>query len=380
MVLMPSVKQPPQATLLLNTSLFRPGDRVGVAVSGGADSVALLLALHAANRAEREALGVGLSVVHVNHGIRGAESDADAEFVQALAHRLGLPLHLHRADAPARADAERETLEEAARNLRYDYFRQLAQSGEVDTIATAHTLDDQAETVLMKLLRGAWTEGLSGIYPAIPLMAPLMALLATAAGEPIGMVVRPLLAVRRAEVEAYLQAQGQSWREDATNADVAYTRNRIRHELLPLLRGYNPNLDGLLARLAELARDEESYWQAELARLLPQVLLPGRPVRGGGRAVSTHPQQTAVAVELERLRGMRPALRRRVLRAAAEKLGHQLSFEHTARLLALCGLPGDAQPGEPALQPRTGSRLHLPDGLRAERTLRELQLYREDKK
>ncbi|MHB1021762.1 MAG: tRNA lysidine(34) synthetase TilS [Acidobacteriaceae bacterium] len=364
---MATAKQPTQATLLLNTSLFRPGDRVGVAVSGGADSVALLLAMHAANRAERNALGVGLSVVHVHHGIRGTGADADEAFVLALAEKLDLPLHLHHADVPARAAAERETLEEAARHVRYGYFRQLIQRGELDTIATAHTLDDQAETVLMKLLRGAWTEGLSGIHPVVRIPAE--------AGGRAGKIVRPLLAVRRAEIEAYLKAQAQGWCEDATNLDVTYTRNRVRHELLPLLRGYNPNLDALLAHMAELARDEEAHWQMELARLLPQVLLPGKPVRGGGRAVSTHPEQASVAIELERLRAMGPALRRRVLRAAAERLGCQLSFEHTARLLALCGLPGDVMPGEPAIQPRAGSRLDLPDGLRAERTARELQLY-----
>jgi tRNA(Ile)-lysidine synthase len=135
----------------LNRQLLRPGMRLGVAVSGGADSVALLRALIAA----APEIGLVLSVAHVHHGIRGPEADADAAFVAALAAHHGLTFHRHDVDTPAAAQANRETLEEAARNLRYAWFRGLLASGEMDAIATAHTLDDQAETVLHKLLRGA---------------------------------------------------------------------------------------------------------------------------------------------------------------------------------------------------------------------------------
>ncbi len=147
----------------LRSSLFRPGQRIAVAVSGGADSVALLRRL----LEERHKLGIVLSVVHVHHGIRGAAADEDAAFVAGLAAAHDLPFHLHRTDAPAAAAALHETLEEAARNLRYAFFRQLMADGQADAVATAHTLDDQAETVLHKLLRGAWTEGLSGIHPVL---------------------------------------------------------------------------------------------------------------------------------------------------------------------------------------------------------------------
>ena len=166
------------------------------------------------------------------------------------------------------AQARPRTIEEAARRLRYGWFRELLASGEIDAVATAHTLDDQAETVLAKFLRGAWTEGLAGISPVLVF--------------PEGRIVRPLLGTTRAEVEGYLGALGQDWREDTTNRHVTFTRNRIRHELLPLLEGWNPRLREHLAQMAELAREEELWWQAELARLAPQLLLPGRPVRGGG--------------------------------------------------------------------------------------------------
>ncbi|HXB62390.1 MAG TPA: tRNA lysidine(34) synthetase TilS [Acidobacteriaceae bacterium] len=352
--------------LAFDRAFFHPGERVAVAVSGGADSVALLLALHHANHEQRNGravgLGIGLSAVHVHHGIRGAEADADAEFVRALCMKLDLPLHLHRADVPAHAKRHGETMEEAARNVRYAVFREICVSGVAETIATAHTLSDQAETVLMKLLRGAWTEGISGIHPVLEL-------------APKGRVVRPLLGVTREEIEVFLNAQNQPWREDASNADAAYTRNRIRHELLPALRAENPKLDTTLANLAEVARAEQSHWQGELVRLLPQVLIPGRPARGGGRATGAELRGSAyVAIELERLRGMSLALRRRVFRAAAESLGASLNFAAVERILALCAIDNKGVTGME--RPATGKgALHLEGGLRAERSLRELRLF-----
>jgi len=344
-------------TLSFSREQIRPGDRLCVAISGGADSVALLLALHGVNTAGRDSLGVGLSAVHVNHHLRGDESDADQRFVEDLCISLDVPLHIHQADIPARVTSTKESIEEAARNVRYEFFNTLLGSGHTDSILTAHTLDDQAETVVMKLLRGAWTEGLSAIHPVVT--------------NAKGKILRPFLNTRRAEIEAFLNSRSQSWREDSTNTDTAFTRNKIRHELLPQMRGFNPSIDQTLANLAELAREEESRWQIELARILPQLLLPGKPVRGGGRAVSTAPGEWSISIELDRLRALDPALRRRVLRAAARQLGARLSFDETSRLLALCGFRVD-----PTVAGRTNSWLHLPDGLRANRTARELQLHR----
>ncbi len=274
-----------------------------------------------------------------------------------FASLFDIPLHIHQADIPARVASTKESIEEAARNVRYEFFGTLLDSGHADSILTAHTINDQAETVLMKLLRGAWTEGLSAIHPVVRLAK--------------GKILRPFLNTRRAEIEAFLNSRSQPWREDSSNSDTAFTRNKIRHELLPQMRGYNPNLDQTLANLAELAREEEARWQAELGRILPQLLLPGRPVRGGGRAVSTAPGEGSISIELDRLRALDPALRRRVLRAAARQLGARLSFEETSRLLALCGFRVD-----PTVAARTNSSLDLPNGLRASRSARELQLHR----
>ena len=332
--------QPPT----LRHRLFRPGQRVAVAVSGGADSVALLRRL----LEERDALGIVLSVAHVHHGIRGVAAEEDAAFVAGIATGYGLPFHLHRANAPAAAATLHETLEEAARNLRYAFFRELIAAGEADAVATAHTLDDQAETVLHKLLRGAWTEGLSGIHPVL-------------VAEP-GSILRPFLENSRSTIEAWLLELQQPWREDASNQDTAHTRNRIRWQLLPLLRTFNPQIAAQLARLATISADEEAYWQGELQRLLPSLLLPGRPTRGGGRAASTHPEEETVALEQLRLRELHPAVARRVVRAAARRVGARLSFEQTEQLLAI----GESRPG----------KFQLPGGITVERSLREIRLTR----
>ena len=333
---------------ILRTDFFHPGQRVAVAVSGGADSVALLRRL----LEERSRLGLVLSVVHVHHGIRGLEADADAAFVGGLATAFDLPFHLDRVDAPAAAADNRETLEEAARNLRYGCFQSLIKQGTAAAVVTAHTLDDQAETVLFKLLRGAWTEGLSGIHPVLRIEQ--------------GNILRPFLEATRSSIEQWLRGLGQSWREDTSNRDLAHTRNRVRHELLPLLCEFNPEIRRQLSRMAEISAGEELYWQSELSRLLPPLLLPGKPARGGGRSASTLPDQAGISIEIERLKQLHPAVNRRVLRAAARQLGARLTFDDTERLLALI---------RPA-SPSRGQRVELPGGVTAERTLREIRFLR----
>lgn len=353
---------PNRRQLAIDLSLVNAGERVCVAISGGADSTALLLALIEANRA-KEGLGAVLSAVHVHHGLRGAEADQDEAFVRDLCARLEVPLYTEHVDVAARQSTERKGLEEAARELRYGVFWRLM--AHVDVVATAHTLDDQAETVMMKLMRGAWTEGVGGIAPVVE--RPMYRDQKWVGSRRI---VRPMLEVRRAEVEAFLAERGQQWREDATNRDLSLTRNRVRHELMPLLRTFNPGIDSALARLGEIARDEEAFWRSEVARTLPQLLLPGKPVRGGGRAVSTIVGNGSCALEVERLRSITPALRRRVVRAAARSIGCTLSAEETGKLLALAGLARS----HPPIAARAGARLDLGGGLRAERTARELQL------
>jgi tRNA(Ile)-lysidine synthase len=336
----------------LDTSLLRPGLRLAVGLSGGADSVALLRLLAGRSRE----LGLVLHAAHLHHGLRGEEADGDLEFCRELAARLGLPFHEARVDARAEARPDpatgkpAETIEEAARRLRYAWFRQLMATGEIDAVATAHTLDDQAESVLARFLRGAWTEGLAGIHPVLEFSE--------------GRILRPLLAATRPQIEAYLKEIGQQWREDSTNRHLTYTRNRIRHELLPQLEGWNPQLREHLAQMAEIARDEEAWWQAELARLAPQMLLPGRPARGGGRTTGEG-TGAGLAVEIPRLAALAPAVQRRLLRLAAERCGVALDFAATESVRRL------------ALEGRAGQKVELPQGLRAERTARELRLAQE---
>src|SRR5450432_306804 len=180
--------------------LLRPGDRVAIACSGGADSVALLRILLEL----REALGIVLSVVHFHHQIRGAEADADQQFVENLAAAFQLEFHSGSGDVPAHALAHQISLETAARDLRHQWFAWVVQQGKADKIATAHTLDDQAETVLMRILRGTGARGLAGI----------------ASAHKAKHLVRPLLTTSRHEIEAYLNAIGQHWHEDSSNLDI----------------------------------------------------------------------------------------------------------------------------------------------------------------
>ena len=367
-----------KAMLGLDRTLLRAGERVCVAVSGGADSTALLLGLVEACSG-KDGLGVVVSVAHVHHGLRGAEADGDEAFVRELCAGLGVELRVFAVDTAARQAAEGEGLEEAARALRYEALGGLMRDGLVDVVATAHTLDDQAETVVMKMLRGAWTEGLGGISPVVDSWSSLEAHVSEARhGAPAsggGRVVRPLLGVRRSEVEAFLIARGQAWREDSSNRDLGLTRNKVRHVLMPLLREFNPGVDALLARTAEIAREEEAFWRAEVERVLPQVLLPGKPVRGGGRAVSTAVGEVSCALEIARLGAMPAALRRRVVRGAAGTVGavgFRLSSEETTKVLALAGFGGYA-----GVVGKIGSRLELHGGLRVERSARELRFWRQ---
>ena len=291
--------------------LLKPGNRVGVAVSGGADSVALLRVLLEL----RGTLGIVPSVLHFNHKIRGADADEDERFVAALAQQHGLEFYRSSADVPAYAAEHKLSLETAGRQARYQFFESFLERRVLDVVATGHTLDDQAETVLMRVLRGAGTRGLGGIYPRKQVLG--------CDGKKIGYVVRPLLGVRRAEVRDYLKELHQPWREDATNADLQYTRNRVRHGLIPLIETrFKPTAVAALGQLAEVARAEENYWEGELSRLMPELAqVPDSGACG-------------LAVNIPRLLALHPAVQRRVLRNCAQVLGINLDFEHLTQLLA----------------------------------------------
>ncbi|HKW85715.1 MAG TPA: tRNA lysidine(34) synthetase TilS, partial [Nitrospiraceae bacterium] len=216
--------------------LFKPGDRLLAAVSGGADSVALLSLLTELAPSWKLALWA----VHINHGLRGAESEEDARFVASLCERLGVQLIGERVDLtnPARRRL-RQSLQEYAREARYAAMQRVGQALGVDKIALGHTADDQAETLLMWMLRGSGTTGLAGI---------------PANREPL--FIRPLLDFSRADIVSYLRTQKLGVREDSSNAKLLYLRNRIRHELLPAMKRFNPALVKVLGRQVEILREE----------------------------------------------------------------------------------------------------------------------------
>jgi tRNA(Ile)-lysidine synthase len=239
-------------------------DRGGmvVAVSGGPDSVALLRSL--------VACGAGpLLVAHVNHQLRGAESDADQQFVEELARSLGLVLRSERIPVAAQAETEGDNLESVGRRVRYDWLVGVARATHCRWIATGHTAGDQAETVLHRLLRGTGLQGLRGIAPRREAASGIW-------------VVRPLLTVTKTDVLAYLESVNQSFRQDSSNLDPRFTRNRIRHELLPLLaKEYNPAIGGIMARLA--AQAEEAW--LEIEALARELLVAAERPRAGDTLV-----------------------------------------------------------------------------------------------
>lgn len=313
--------------------LVRPGVRLGVAVSGGADSIALLRAMLEL----REELGVVLKVLHFNHRIRGAEADADEQFVKGIAVKYGLEFVCGSADTRAHGAQEKLSLEASARTLRYRFFSDQIGKSSVTKVATAHTLDDQAETLLLRLIRGTGLRGLRGVHDQ------------TAEG-----IVRPMLHLRHPDAEQYLTSIDQTWREDATNADTHHTRNRIRHELLPALaRDFNPQIAETLARTAEVLSADEEYLHGETQRLLPLLVLPGKPVRGGGRAAT----EEGLAIDVHKLFAQPLALRRRVIRSVAENLGVHL----------------DQQQVEDALHLAPGHKLQISSDWRIQRTPREIR-------
>ncbi len=264
-----------------------------VAVSGGADSVALLRAL-----AE---CGGRVIVGHVNHQLRGDESDGDEAFVVELAGRLNVPVHTHRVNVAALGG----NIEATARRVRYEWLTALASAVGAGWIATGHTADDQAETVLHRLIRGTGVQGLRGIAVGRNLPPPPPSLRGKGESAPtpppssqegggrggVGFhLLRPLLAIPRTDLLAYLQSVAQHYRTDSTNADTAFTRNRIRAELLPLLRTFNPGIVDVLNRLSVQAEELFAEQEAETAKLLRTVELP----RAGGMLILDAEQLTAL--------------------------------------------------------------------------------------
>lgn len=283
-------------------ALLSPGERVVVGCSGGADSTCLL---HILARGLRE-FGLECVAVYVDHGLR-PEASREAEWVEARARAFGAGFALERVDVPARAARTGESVQEAARLLRYEALARVKERCGASRIAVGHTRSDQAETVLLQLLRGAGARGLAGMPPVR------------------GEIVRPLLCVGRRETEAYCRAAGIEWLEDPSNRSPKYLRSRVRFELMPLLESLRPGVEARLAATAQILRDEDRYLEEQVARALEGLV---RRAPGGG----------GLAVEGEALARMPVALARRAVRAIAARVREEargLSFDDVEAVLAL---------------------------------------------
>lgn len=297
---------------------LEPGARIVAAVSGGVDSVALLDALEATV----SRIGFSVVVAHFNHGIRGETALDDARFVEELARKHGVPFHGGSGDVPGYARTHKLSLEDAARQLRRRFLEEVRIETGSAVVALGHTLDDQAETVLLNLLRGAGPRGLSGMPPHGP-----------------GPFTRPILRVRRRTIEAYAAALSLPWRDDETNADVSLTRNRVRHELVPLLEGrFNPGVVEALARTAGLFSEIDSY----LSERASERYADREMVRS---------DEDGVGFDLVRFRNEPAAIRRVLLRLAVE------------RLSGLAGWSGAHFEALLRLARKGGGHLDLPDGI-----------------
>ena len=304
-----------------------------VACSGGLDSTALL---HVMTKAASR-FGLAIEVAHVDHGLRGEASEADRKHVEAMAAARGLPCHVEAIDVEAARrphhGRQRPTLQEAARSLRYDALERVAARVGATRIATAHQLDDQAETVLLRLLRGTSVEGLGGI----------------AESSRAGRVIRPLLGLRRSELEAYARGHGLGWREDASNRDSHYARNRLRNEWLGgLAEAFNPELVRALGRLAEAQR-REGEW---LAGLVEEAFAERFPERAPERLAGPDKGWSSLP----------EALARRLAVRALQHLGvgREIDRRHVERAVRfLCAGPG--APGGREIEFPAGVRLRRAD-------------------
>ena len=321
--------------------MLNDGDRVLVAVSGGPDSVALLHFL----LSMREKCNLSLSVAHLNHMLRGKSADEDARYVEQLSKKLGLPFFSTRKNVRYFIKKTRLSPEEAARKLRYEFLEKVARSQGADKVALGQTADDQAETVLLALIRGAGLAGLAGIPPVRPL------------GNSGISVVRPLIETFRSEIERYLKAKGITPRLDASNMETAYLRNRIRLELLPLIgANYNPGIKSALLRLSAILREDNQYLVEESRKLMPEVL-------------DVEPGRGKVRIDLRALKCVPSALQQRLVREAINVVSGNrkpLSLAHWRRVRELAG------------SGRTGSYLTLPGLVAVKREYGNLLIMRQD--
>ena len=294
------------------------------AVSGGADSVCLLHILVKL----REELGISLHIAHLDHQLRGAESEADARYVADLARQLDIPATIERRDVTGYQARNRVSLEEAAREVRYTFLAQVAKATGADRVAVGHTVDDHVETILMHLIRGSGTRGLRGLQPLSRWQS---------SGNSLT-IIRPLLEISRQETDDCCRQHRLKPRIDASNLSLSPLRNRIRHQLLPLLQSYNPQVAAALLRTARIASDELAFLDKEVARLWDEIA-----VRQG----------KTIILNKERLCQLAPALKRHLLRTSIEKLLGNLRDIETRHIEEIMD----------TLDKPAGKRISLPEGL-----------------
>ncbi len=295
-----------------------------VAVSGGPDSVCLLHILMKL----REELDIKLHVAHLNHQLRGAEAEADAQYVSHLACQLGIPATIEQRDIKAYQAQQRTSLEEAAREERYTFLAEVARSIGTDRVAVGHTTDDHIETILMHLIRGTGTRGLRGLQPSSLWQS----------SRNSTTVIRPLLQVSRQETTDYCHSHQLMPRIDTSNLSLSPLRNRIRHQLLPLMQSYNPQVAKALLRTAHIAGDDFALLDRESTRLWDKI---------------AQRQEDVIILDKEGFLKLPPALQRHLLRAAIEKLLGTLKdieARHIEEMMAALAKPA-------------GKRLSLPGGL-----------------
>ena len=301
------------------------GRKMLVGVSGGPDSVCLLHILDQLS----ESLGMSLHVAHLNHMLRGVDSDADARYVAEFSGTLGIPVTVEKRDVEVYRKEHRISLEEAAREVRYDFFYQVADSVGAVGIALGHTQDDQVETILMHLVRGTGLAGLRGMGTITSLHPP---------GGGVLVVVRPLLEVARRETEEYCRAYNLSPRSDFSNYSLDYTRNRFRYELIPLLQSYNKNIGAALMRTARAAADELSYLEEGVSLVWERVV---------------REQPNGLLLDSAALLSLPPALQRHLLRRVLGEVLADLTDIQSIHIEKMME----------ALSKPAGKRLSLPRGL-----------------